>query len=798
MLRYFIVQFFLLFLISVGLQARTVSISVYNEINFSIIPFPHLVINDTLHLVGDAQGKATFQASDKRFQFKVRHFQYQEKALTIEPGKDSLALTVTLGIYQLYIPEEYSSDLALSIVREAQDEAKRNDFFNSKNTSYKLYTRFTIGSEQPDALNTLLLGVLKVFGVKAPRLFSPEHHLYIMETNSHFYLKNKTERKELYTSTKSSGLALPLVFAQTSHEFIPNPYNNFISISQKDYTSPLSDNALLKYSYAIVDSFNIDGVQYWTLKFTPKINSNFNALYGLMTISSAHYGIKNFVCYPAWDNKSFREYCLTYNIHHSLENYSVRVSDVSPLQNKKKKFFIQSSTNLYKDPVYVKTKLNEYVVEINDTVLITQSDSISGFHRPYALTRADSLTYNYYNEVKYARPLQQLLNIGENIYYGFIPLGKVDLETNKLLNSNSVEGVRVGIGGVTNEKFSKRLSLKSFVAFGIADKRLKYGAGASYKIYAPLEWKIGVDYSYQLTEAGSNDQYFSNPVFSSEQLRKYQLTIMDYNSTLSLYSTIHPYQNVDVHVASEWTDLHTDYDYFYNGQNLHHMQFNLLKASARIAPFEEFIKASDRKIELGSKYPVLYAGFTQNYDKGVYNSGFTFYKWDIRIDQELKLVRFGTTNLQFIAGATEGSAPYTMLFNGKGSLKSPSVVIHNSFETMGYNEFLSDHYWAIFISHNFGRLYYRSKLFKPSLLLLYNHGNGSLKNPQAHQGEIRPFKTMDKNYSEAGLVLNDILSFNLSGLKTGIGGGVFMRLGEYQYDTFGKNIVWKFSFNFNI
>jgi Family of unknown function (DUF5686) len=634
--------------------------------------------------------------------------------------------------------------------------------------------------------------------VKAPKLFSPEHHLYIMETNSDLYLKNKVERKELYTSTKSSGLALPLVFAQTSHEFIPNPYHNFISINQKEYTSPLADNALLKYSYAVVDSFTTAGILYWTVKFTPKLNSNFSALYGLVTISSADFSIKNFLCYPAWDSNNFREYCLSYTDNHALQNYSIRVSNVSPLQNEKKKFFIQSSTDLYPDPLYVRVKFDEYVVEINDTVLAAKADKLSGFTRPYVLTPADSLTYSYYDQVKYARFLQQLLSIGENIYYGFIPLVNVDLETDKIVNLNAVEGFRLGIGGTTNENFSKRVALKSFIAFGIADQRAKYGLGVSYKIHQPLEWKVGADYSYQLTEAGSTDQYFSDPVFSSERLRKYQLRIMDYNSSFSLYSTIHPYQNVDLHVATEWQDLHTAYDYFYNEEDKHHLQFNLLKVSARIAPFEKYIKLSDRKIELGSKYPIVYASFTQNFGKGILNSGFTFYKWDIRIDQEIKLVQFGTTHLQFIAGATEGSAPYTALFNGKGSLKSPSVVIHNSFETMGYNEFLSDQYWAIFISHNFGRLYYRSKLFKPSLLLLYNHGNGTLKNPARHRGEILPFKTMDKNYSEAGLLLTDILSLKLSGLKVGLGGGVFMRLGEYQYNTFGKNVVWKFSINFNI
>ena len=798
MLRYFKFLLYSLFIVSSGAQARTVKLSVYNEINSSIIAFPHVVVDDSIHLIGDAQGKVIIPCTHKKTILRVSNFQYHEKTIVIEPGDTDLEISIKLGIYKLYIPEEYSTELAVSIVKRTQYNARKNDFLNNKKTSFKLYTRFTISSEEPDAFNSLLLGFLKVFGVKAPKLFSSEHHLYIMETNSDFYLRNKVKRKELYRSTKSSGLALPLVFAQTSHEFIPNPYSNFIKINQKEYVSPLAENALQKYSYAVVDSFTTAGVIYWTVKFTPKINSNFNAMYGLMTVSSANFSIKNFICYPAWDNKNYREYCLTFGEDRALLNYSIRISNVSPLQNVKKKFYIQSSTDLYPDAAASKTKFDEYVVEINDTVIVEKPDKVSGFTRPYPLTTADSLTYNYYDQVKYAKFIQQLLNVGENIYYGFIPLGKVDLETNKIVNLNGVEGFRLGLGGVTNENFSKRVSLKGFVAFGIGDKRTKYGLGGSYKINKPLEWKIGADYSYQLTEAGSTDQYFSDPVFSSERLRKYQLRIMDYNSSLAIYSTIHPYQNVDLYVASEWQDLHTAYDYFYNGEDKHHMQFNLLKVSARIAPFEKYIKLSERKIQLGSKYPVLYAGFTQNYDNGVFKSGFTFYKWDIRIDQEFKLVRFGTTHLQFIAGATEGNAPYTALFNGKGSLKSPSVVIHNSFETMGYNEFLSDHYWALFVSHNFGRLYYRSKLFKPSLLLLYNHGNGTLKNPQRHTGEILPFKTMDKNYSEAGLVLNDILSFRLSGLKVGLGGGVFMRLGEYQYNTFGKNIVWKFSVNFNI
>ncbi|MBX9850229.1 MAG: hypothetical protein K2X86_00550, partial [Cytophagaceae bacterium] len=113
-----------------------------------------------------------------------------------------------------------------------------------------------------------------------------------------------------------------------------------------------------------------------------------------------------------------------------------------------------------------------------------------------------------------------------------------------------------------------------------------------------------------------------------------------------------------------------------------------------------------------------------------------------------------------------------------------------------YNEFLSDKYISFFISHNFGRLYFKTRYIRPSILMIHNVGFGTLKNPADHQ-KI-DFKIMEKGYTESGLVLDNIFIFRMVGLKSGLGAGCFLRYGPYANPEFRDNIVFKFSFKFSI
>jgi hypothetical protein len=77
--------------------------------------------------------------------------------------------------------------------------------------------------------------------------------------------------------------------------------------------------------------------------------------------------------------------------------------------------------------------------------------------------------------------LQNKLNSILNNTY--IRLGVVDLgPCENFLHYNPIESVRLRISGKTNEKLSKNLTFEWLLAYGIGDKKFKYGAGFTYKL----------------------------------------------------------------------------------------------------------------------------------------------------------------------------------------------------------------------------------------------------------------------------------------------------------------------------
>ena len=115
---------------------------------------------------------------------------------------------------------------------------------------------------------------------------------------------------------------------------------------------------------------------------------------------------------------------------------------------------------------------------------------------------------------------------------------------------------------------------------------------------------------------------------------------------------------------------------------------------------------------------------------------------------------------------------------------------------MGYNEFLSDRYVALFYSHNLGDIYIRRLRKQPSLVISQNMGWGSLKRSERHNRF--DFKTMEKGYIESGAFLNNVLVLNGFGIHMGLGAGLFVRYGPYQFPTAKENLVFKIAVDFQL
>ena len=119
---------------------------------------------------------------------------------------------------------------------------------------------------------------------------------------------------------------------------------------------------------------------------------------------------------------------------------------------------------------------------------------------------------------------------------------------------------------------------------------------------------------------------------------------------------------------------------------------------------------------------------------------------------------------------------------------------------MREDEFFCDRFVALYLSHNFSGMLWKtnSEWFKPQLCLVTNLAWGDM-HPDKDIKELG-FNTIEKGYFESGIVVKGLL--NVMWAK--VGAGVFYRYGHYawpNYEPFTSvwnNFAWKWSVAFEL
>ncbi|WP_245553866.1 DUF5686 family protein [Cytophaga aurantiaca] len=724
----------------------------------------------------------------KRFLHRTVEIEITETKI---PGD---TLRVKLNRYLLFPALPATDPFALHIIQNTINLASDNNINKRKQIQYQTYSKLTIDVGNYNKV-TEILNKLKKNGWVRNENISGDQHLYILESSATRRILNAQNQLENIDALMSSGVRIPGVALLGTHLQHFNIYDNFVDISGKKYISPLAQShSVNRYNYQVIDTLYLPDGKYYSIAFSPKSHKNFSALKGLMLIHADDFSVRYVLVSPAFTKKGLIEVAVQYKTQ-NYELYPERqtiylrgtenVGGLSPI--------IQASTwyHFYLPDQHFEGK------QFDERILSYQEESIEkdtnywNQMRMEPASQTDKNTYKYFLNGLNPLLIQKILNLGQSIYFGKLTVGAFDFDLNKVLNHNRAEGIRIGLGGNTNFRFSKIWQLSGFIGYGFDDNKAKYGFGVQKSVYTPLKCYVGFNFSNELHEAAGQQLAFQTPQYSTETLRRFAIKYMDYTKNLTVYFKAHPLTYFDFTTSFSYQHATPNYAYVYNGESFEHMNFLEWSAGIRYAYGEQEIEINDEHIKLPSKFPILYF----NFDKGfkVSNQPFNYSRYEIRIDQFVKIVDLGKLGIQLATGATTGEAPYTKLFAGKGSSKSAGVVVHNSFETMGYNEFAADRYFNLFLSHDFGRMYYRSSFFMPNFMVIYNIGWGFISNPQLHQGPS--VADYSKGYKEFGGFLNNIVVLKLSGLKLGIGAGAFLRYGEYQFNKTADNVMFKFSLN---
>lgn len=384
---------------------------------------------------------------------------------------------------------------------------------------------------------------------------------------------------------------------------------------------------------------------------------------------------------------------------------------------------------------------------------------------------------------------------GQPFTTGYLPIGFFDLDLKTLFKYNAHEGLRLGIGGVTNEKLFENYKLGGYVAYGFKDEKIKYSLGGSALVNKEKKAWASLYYSDDIKEIGTYDLLTDARFYSLFEPRLLNI-IQFYKYTqwqANLQAEVSP--KILTELRIQHSDVGNFEDYYFIKDGKGYQEYKLAEAilAFRVKLRTDSIVNDDQKKVATDILPRVSVQITKGF-KGIADSDFNYAKFGLKLDYEIERKNLSNTSFLLQGDLAVGDVPLTHLFHSfpNQPLKERlfnrfSVAGVQSFETMYFGEFYSDKLAMLQIKHTFRR-FMLAKNWKPELVVISRHAIGDMSDPDSHFGI--PFETMDHFYNEAGFELNKIaLGFGLS---------FAYRYGYYNLPSFEDNVSFKFTFNLKI
>lgn len=457
------------------------------------------------------------------------------------------------------------------------------------------------------------------------------------------------------------------------------------------------------------------------------------------------------------------------------------------------------------DISYILINTNNFDIKINEPVIIAKNESAveikedatkrnSTVWKEFNLTSKNSKdlqTYIVLDSIVEEKKIERKLNILRKFLNGKYATKILDIDLSNVVNFNNHEGFRLGLGGSTNDHLSKKFRLNGYLANGNKDKKLKYHYGADIKLFKKTNTWFGGSYTNDIFEAAKSKLLFEEPNFAIINPRNINI------------SQFYSYRVTEAHLQHEITprletklqfdvgNYRNEFDYTFISRNelLQEYKLSQLTLAFKWTPFSKYLKSPKGKFLVKKVFPIVKLELSKNFNN-LFEGDFNFTKANLNIEHEIKTIKSGSTTFLLKAGYVHGEAPLSHLYNvtPNHSLINPwrariNFSGTNAFETMLFNEFISDKFVSIQARQNFEK-FRIGKNFQPKLSLITRFAIGDIENISHHRGVS--FNRMDKGYLESGLVINQLFY--------GLGVSGFYRLGAYHFAKVEDNIALKITY----
>lgn len=811
------------------LQAQFQINGIVNDSNNDPLPFATITTSDNNSTITDVDGKFTLSSKTKINSFRISYVGFQTKTVTVSDNK---------RFYTVYLQQKTDDLKEVVVSNENPALAILRKVIASKNTNnpqkklrsfeYKTYNKLIV-TANPDSIKGRIDSSASYKDLKKKRInidssdykfkeVISKQHLFQTEKVSQYQFGNK-KLKETILGTKMAGFKQPVYEIIAFNLQSISIYDPKYELFETKYNNPVSNDALKDYNYKLLDTVDIKGRNTFMIYFKNKEKRKAAGLEGVLYIDQENFAIAKAIMRikGVLDISGIHEFEY---VHEEKiwfpTNTSFKI--VKGRNNDDINFlggtiqFDGDGENLFEtrkktasDFTYLLSESNNFDIHYNTTAPIKdpslyieikedaskKPEEFWDEYRKENLDLKSQRTYQLLDSISLKKRIEKRLGLGRKIINGYIPLGPVDLDLKKVISYNNYEGFRLGLGGITNDRFSKYFRIEGYGAYGTKDGKFKYNLGTGFLLEKNTNTWLNAYYTDDVREIASTLFAVDKRVFKIYDPRPINIsTFYHYISwKTNLQTKIIPKTEAVFELARTYVEPKFDYLFNFNGQLYSDYVMTTAMASIVWAPFSDFMQTPTGRTETEKRFPRFTFQVTQSLPNFLDND-FTFSKIDFKTEYEKKYLNGQKTSFLLQGGYALGDVPITHLYNTMPNNLNKETIFQritfagrNSFETMYFNEFFSSQYAFFQIKHGFDRIRIMRKV-RPSLVLVTRMAWGDMEKPEQHVGPA--YKTLNQGFFESGIELNKIFK--------GFGLGGFYRYGPNQLMRFEDNVAIKISY----
>ena len=795
---------------AVGQQVAVTQITGYvrDSLSREGVPYASIALVDTSEgTLATVNGGFTINSRASFNKLRITAMGYSTKEVAIKPGQGSVIVIdlVPTGVELNEVvvhkgKEKYSkkNNPAVEMIKKLRARRDDNDPRRFQHYGYTQYERMMVGFGDLDNLintpdeqkwvdeyaDTSLLTGKRVLPFSIKEMVARD-----------YYSRQPEAHKQVILGTKSAGIDEHI--DQENVKKILDDFMGEIDIFQNDVTllsnrfvSPLSRIAVDFYKFYLNDTVMVDGERCAVLSFVPFTPQTFGFLGRLyVSLEDTTMFIKRVSMGVPYDiNLNYVErMSIEQDFDRALNGSRLKVRDnveVSlKLLSSLPVMFARRETS-YRDHNFERPEGGVFNNKAEQTVESSAAfmpDEFWQEYRPAGVRTTTTTMKNLMQRLRGSRWFYWAEKVVVMLVNGYVPTAKVsklDLgPLNTIISGNSLEGVRLRLGGMTTVNLSRHWFARGYVAYGFRDKKFKYMGSLEYS-FAPkkaLDQEFPI-HSLRLTHRYDVDKLAQHYLYTNQDnvfltLRRHKDVRMQYLRTTRLEYRHEWYNHFSIALGLEH-NVHeaTCYVPFMTVDSAFHQRYSQagFTAQLRFAPGETFYQARSYRIPINMDAPII--TLTQTYmPRGFLGSRYEINKTELALQKRFWFSAFGYADVIVKGEKVWSRVAYPDLLLPNVNLSY--TVQPESYALMKPMEFINDQalswdltYWGNGVLMN--RLPLIKKLRLREVFTLRGlWGSLSDKNNPALNNDLYLFPAdvlcqpmNGKPYMEAGVGLDNILT----------------------------------------